>query len=53
MLALIQTDPAITMEDVAAFWKGDKTFLPSIDPDIREKLVEGWELAIKRTLLDC
>ena len=50
MLALMQTDPSVTLDDLATIWRRDANFAPSMDSDTRHNLVSGWNLAIKRTL---
>ena len=50
MLALMQSDPSITLEDLAARWQPDAGFTPMMDETTRRQLVDGWNLAIKRTL---
>jgi len=52
MLALMQSDPSITLEDLAARWQRDAGFTPAMDDDTRDGLVRGWQLAMQRTLLD-
>ena len=51
MLALMQTDRGITLEDISARWKRDRRFTPTMDIHKRENLVSGWALAVERTLL--
>ena len=52
MLALMQSDPSITLEDLAARWQRDAGFTPMMDEMTRRQLVEGWNLAMKRTLTE-
>ena len=52
MLALMQSDPSITLEELAARWQRDRRFTPSMDDATRHDLVGGWNLAMKRTLTD-
>ena len=50
MLALMQSDPSITLDDLASRWQRDASFVPSMDGAVRRKLTAGWNLAMKRTL---
>ena len=50
MLALMASDPSITLNDLTARWQRDKSFSPSMDNAKRRVLVDGWKLAMKRTL---
>ena len=52
MLALMQSDASITLDDLAARWQRDASFSPSMDDATRRDLVGGWNLAIKRTLAE-
>ena len=52
MLALMQSDPSITLEDLSARWQRDASFTPSMDDATRHDLVDGWNLAMKRTLTE-
>ena len=52
MLALMQSDPTITLDDLAIRWKRDAGFTPQMDHATRNGLVAGWQLAMQRTLLD-
>ena len=49
MLALLQSDPSITLKDLAERWQRD-ALCPSMDGSERADLVAGWDLAMKRTL---
>ena len=51
MLALMQSDPSITLEDLAARWQRDANFAPSMDAADRARLVSGWDTAMQRTLM--
>ena len=51
MLALIQSDTSITLEDLAARWQRDASFTPSMDADARSTLIGGWNTAMQRTLV--
>ena len=50
MLALMQSDASITLEDLAERWQCDASFTPAMDGAERHELVSGWDLAMKRTL---
>ena len=52
MLALMQSDASITLDDLAARWQRDASFAPSMDDATRRDLVAGWNLAMKRTLTE-
>ena len=52
MLALMQSDPSITLDDLATRWQRDASFTPSMDDAARRELVAGWNLAMKRTLTE-
>ena len=51
MLALMQSDPSITLDDLAARWQRDASFTPSMVAPARRDLIVGWNLAMQRTLL--
>ncbi|MBS7611307.1 glycerol kinase GlpK [Candidatus Bathyarchaeota archaeon] len=38
------------LEDVRRNWKMEREFLPTMDPDRREKLYEGWKAAVQKAL---
>jgi len=52
MLALMQSDPSITLEDLTARWQRDAGFQPAMDAATRKDLLDGWQMAMKRTLLE-
>ena len=52
MLALMQSDPSITLDDLANRWQRDASFTPTIDTGDRNGLVAGWNQAMKRTLTE-
>ena len=52
MLALLQSDASITLDDLAARWQRDTSFAPSMDKDERAGLVADWKLAVERTLAE-
>ena len=52
MLALMQSDPTITLHDLALRWKRDAGFTPQMDYATRSGLVAGWNVAMKRTLVE-
>ena len=51
-LALMQSDPSITLGDLAASWQLDARFCPSMHDENRCSLVADWHLAVKRTLTE-
>ena len=53
MLALMQSDPSITLDDIASRWQRDAGFVPKMDASTRRDLVAGWNLAMQRTLTGC
>ena len=53
MLALMQSDPNITLDDIAGRWQRDLSFVPNMDTAQRSDLIAGWDLAIRRTLTGC
>lgn len=52
MLALMQSDPSITLDYLAEHWQRDMNFIPTMDGCERDGLVAGWNLAVKRTLTE-
>jgi glycerol kinase len=52
MLALMQSDASITLDDLANRWQRDVSFTPTMDGGDRNGLVAGWNLAMKRTLTE-
>ncbi|MDC2981258.1 glycerol kinase GlpK [SAR116 cluster bacterium] len=52
MLALMQSDPSITLDDLAKRWQRDVSFTPTMDDEDRNGLLAGWNQAIKRTLTE-
>ena len=52
MLALMQSDASITLDDLASRWQRDASFTPTMDAGNRNGLVAGWNLAMKRTLTE-
>ena len=52
MLALMQSDPSITLDDLASRWQRDASFTPTMDADYRNSLVAKWNLAMERTLIN-
>ena len=52
MLALMQSDPSITLVDLASRWQRDASFTPTMDAEERNGLVAGWDRAMKRTLTE-
>ncbi len=53
MLALMQSDPSITLDGIASRWQRDAGFAPKMDASTRRDLVVGWNLAMQRTLTGC
>ncbi len=39
------------IEDFSLSWSKERSFEPKMDSQIRQQLIKGWELAIKRTVL--
>ncbi len=52
MLALMQSDSSITLDGLANRWQRDASFTPAMSADDRNGLVDGWNLAMKRTLTE-
>ena len=52
MLALMQSDASITLDDLADRWQRDANFTPAMDAAERNRLVSGWDMAMKRTLTE-
>lgn len=52
MLALVQSDPSISLEDIARIWQRDARFTPKMDLETRSKLLDGWKIAMTRTLTE-
>ena len=52
MLALMQSDASITLDDIASRWQRDASFAPQMNAGTRRDLVAGWTLAMRRTLTD-
>ena len=50
MLALMQSDDAFSLADIADRWKTESIFNPAIGETQRAELLAGWELAVKRTI---
>ena len=50
MLALMQSDSSITLDDLASRWQRDANFTPAMNASDRDGLIAGWKLAMKRTL---
>jgi glycerol kinase len=38
------------MEELKKSWKSDRTFLPSMELEERERLINGWHKAVERSL---
>ena len=52
MLALMQSDTSITLDDLAERRQRDVIFTPTMDKGQRSSLLAGWNLAMKRTLTE-
>ena len=52
MLALMQSDPSKTLDNLASLWQRDASFTPIMDAGDRNNLVAGWNQAMKRTLTE-
>ena len=52
MLALMQSDPSITLDDLANRWQRDANFTPTMDAGYRNGLLAGWNQSMKRTLTE-
>jgi len=52
MLALMQSDPSITLDDLASRRQHDASFTPTMDAGDRNSLIAGWNQAMKRTLTE-
>lgn len=50
MIALMQSDNSITLEDVKSRCKHDASFTPEMDERVRSELISGWDLSVRRTL---
>ena len=53
MLALMQCDGAFTLDDISNRWQRDAEFVPDMDSSSREELINNWDLAMRRTLVEC
>ena len=53
MLALMQTDSSVTLDDIARRWQRDTGFSPKMDASLRGDLIAGWDLAVQRTIKGC
>ena len=53
MLALLQSDDKMSLDDIARRWKRDASFNPHMKAELRDDLIAGWNLAIRRTLTEC
>ena len=52
MLALMQSDSSITLDDLASRWQLDARFTPALDAGLRSSLIADWKLAITQTLIE-
>ena len=53
MLVLLQSDRSFSLQDIADRRKSDAEFKPKMSASLRQELLDGWNLAIKRTLTGC
>lgn len=53
MLALMQSDASVMLDDISSRWRCDAGFTPKLDSELRNVLISGWDLAMKRTLIGC
>ena len=53
MLALMQSDSGITLDDITSRWQLDAGFTPKMNANLRSDLIAGWDLAVRRTLTGC
>ena len=52
MLALMQSDPSITLEDLTSLWQRDAKFHSVHGRHHTAQPCRGWNLAVKRTLIE-
>ena len=50
LLALMQTDPEITLDKISTFRKEETVFRSSMEKIERKSLLDDWSLAVRRTL---
>ena len=50
MLALMQSDGNITLNDIASRWQRGASFTPTMDTIVRNELLNEWNHAMRRTL---
>ena len=50
MLAMLADGKAASLQDMAQMWQLDASFTPQMATDERSRLLEGWQIAIDRTL---
>jgi glycerol kinase len=41
-----------SLKDIAKVWSLNRKFSPKIHQKIRKKLIKGWDISIKRTLIN-
>ena len=51
MLALMQSDQSVNLNDLSRRWQRDARFVPSMASSERDSLLSGWALAMERTLI--
>ena len=52
MLAMLQMGLASSLSEMAQMWQLDRDFSPNMNADERAQLLEGWQVAVQRTLYD-
>ena len=52
MLAMLQMGLASSLSEMAQMWQLDRDFSPNMNADERAQLLEGWQVAVQRTLHD-
>ncbi|MEM7444446.1 MAG: glycerol kinase GlpK [Pseudomonadota bacterium] len=51
-LAGLQVGVYESLDEVTRAWQCEKSWSPKIEPQLRGRLIEGWQHALKRTLLE-
>jgi glycerol kinase len=52
ILAMLGRGEISNLDGTSALWKLDKSFSPAMNQANRDNLLSGWQLAVKRTLLE-
>jgi len=52
LLAMLGSGQINSLEDTANLWKQDRSFTPAMAETDRQRLLAGWQRAVRRTLLD-